>query len=508
MTNYIQRGAAAMQSRNLPEALEWFRKAATENPKDAQAHACLGQTLCWLGRRMEGLSHLHQSGQLLAKKARKTRDISLLLGLTEQLQHWNDYQGALDLGRQAVQINGTEVRGFQLLALTYSRLNQKKPALAAGRQAVRLAPHSAMLQILLGTLEAAEGLNEAARTRFTKALTLPLTAEQEFRAHKELARLLDKMGEYTGVFSHLHAAGRLSSALPEVQQQDAALVPGMIVTNTAEFDHDLLSRWAGAEFPDSQPAPIFLLGFMRSGTTLTQEVIGAHPDVFVADETDLIYKVVEELERMVPDAASIPARLRLLDWSGVLHLRNFYWERARMLFGEKLGHRRLLDKTTMNTIDLGLINVLFPDSKVVFVMRDPRDVCLSCFMQTMIPTPSTVHLLTWQGTADFYARIMSWWMTVKPRLSLDFIEFRYEDAVTDFEQTFKRVFDFVDLSWDPKVAEFHKNAIGRYISSPSHAQVAQPLYASSVGRWRHYAAEFPPVAGLLQPFIDGFGYEP
>ena len=291
-------------------------------------------------------------------------------------------------------------------------------------------------------------------------------------------------------------------------KQDPALVPRMIQTNTAQFDRELLGRWSSADFPEDQPAPIFLLGFMRSGTTLTQEVLGAHPDVFVADETDLIHSVVQELERMLSGEDNTPARLRRLDWPGVLHLRGFYRDRARMLYGEKLGKRRLLDKTMMNTIDLGLINVLFPDWKVVFVIRDPRDVCLSCFMQTMIPTPSTVHLLTWQGTADFYAQIMNCWMTVKPRLSLDFIEFRYEDAVADFEGTFKRVFDFVGLSWDPKVSEFHKNAVGKFIGSPSHAQVAQPHYSSSVARWKHYQPEFESVDEFLRPFLTAFGYEP
>lgn len=506
MTNAIQRGAAAMQSRNLPEALAWFEKAATENPKDAQAKACVGQTLCWLGRREEGLAHLRQAGHLLVRKARKTRDTALLLGLTEQLQHWNDYPGALELGRQAVQINGADVRGFQLLALTYSRLNQKKSALAAGRQAVRLAPHSAVLQILLGTLEAAEGLNEDARARFTKVLQQPLSTEEEFRTRKELARLLDQMGEYAGVFPHLHAAGELSAALPEVRKQSAALVPDMIRTNTARFDRELLGHWSGASFPNDCPAPIFLLGFMRSGTTLTQEVLGAHPDVLVADESDLIYKVVTELERMVPGEPSTPERLRRVDRPGVLYLRNHYWKQARLLFGANLDQRRFLDKTTMNTVDLGLINVLFPDAKVIFVMRDPRDVCLSCFMQTMIPTPSTIHLLTWQGTVDFYAQVMNWWMTIKSRLSLDYIEFRYEDAVTDFEHTFRRIFDFVGLSWDPRVTEFHRNAIGKYISSPSHAQVAQPLYQSSVARWRRYEEEFTAIQGKLRPFIDAFRY--
>ena len=161
----------------------------------------------------------------------------------------------------------------------------------------------------------------------------------------------------------------------------------------------------------------------------------------------------------------------------------------------------------MNTIDLGLINCLFPDAKLVFLLRDPRDVCLSCFMQTMIPTPSTIHLLTWQDTARFYAQVMDWWLTVKPRLTMDFIEFRYEDAVFHFETAFRQVFDLLGLNWDPAVADFHKKAAGKYIASPSFSQVSQPLYSSSVGRWRHYAAEYAAISNWLQPFISEFGYE-
>jgi sulfotransferase family protein len=166
-----------------------------------------------------------------------------------------------------------------------------------------------------------------------------------------------------------------------------------------------------------------------------------------------------------------------------------------------------LDKTTMNSIDIGLINCLFPDAKLVFLLRDPRDVCLSCFMQTMIPTPSTVHLLTWQNTARFYAQIMDWWAVVKPKLSMQFIEFRYEDAVFEFEPAFRKVFDFLGLTWDPKVADFHKNVAGKVIASPSFSQVAQPLYSSSVGRWQHYAQEYEAIAETLKPYLDAYGYQ-
>ncbi|MDO8845797.1 sulfotransferase [Methylicorpusculum sp.] len=509
MTSFLQRGAAAVQTQNMPEALIWFEKAVAENAKDAQAHACLGQTLCWLGRRDEGVRQLHKAGQILLKNVRKTRDISQALGLIEQLQFWNDYQGALELGRQAVQINNSDVRGFQLLALSYSRLNQKALALSAGKQALKLAPNNAMLTILVATLEMAEGLNQSAKQRLEKVLQHPLTTEEKFRTHKELARLLDKMGEYHQVFSHLNTAGELSAQLPEVQKQDPKRVPNMIEANIVAFDQALLNRWPPASLnQDDQEnrAPIFLIGFMRSGTTLTQEVLGGHPDIFIADETDLIYSVSQELERMVPSAKSQPERLRQLDLAGIKHLRQFYWDSAHKLFGDKLSHQRLLDKTTMNTLDLGLINCLFPDAKVVFVIRDPRDICLSCFMQTMTPAPSTVQLLTWEGTANFYAQVMAWWQHIKAFMPAPFLEFRYEDAVTDFETTFKTVFEFLDLTWDPSVIDFHRRAIGKQINSPSFSQVAQPLYTSSLARWQPYEKEFEAVAEQLQPFIDAFGY--
>jgi len=503
----MQRGYIATQSNNFAEAAEWFQQAVVENPKDPQPLACLGQSLCWLGRREEGLAQLRRSGGLLLKKARNTRDVAQALLMVEQLQHWNDYAGALELARQLVRINAAEVRGFQLLALTYSRLNQNEEALAAGKQALRLLPDNAVLNILQASLEAADKQYDVARRRLEKVLRQALNPEEAYRAHKELALVLDKLGEYGQVFAHLRASTEASARLPAVQAQDAALVPNMLKTNQAEFDAGLLGRWAGAEFPADLPAPIFVLGFMRSGTTLTQEVLGAHPDVFLADETDLIVGVAQELARMLPGLPNTPQRLRRLDFDGVLHLRRFYWERLRQRFGVAEGKQVFLDKTTMNTIDLGLINCVFPDAKVVFVMRDPRDVCLSCLMQIMIPTPSTVHLLDWRGTAEFYAQTLAWWLHIRQRLTVPFIEFRYEDAVAEFEPTFRRVFDFLGLPWDPSVAGFHRRAAGRYVASPSHSQVAQPLYHSSVARWRHYEPEFAAVSDLLEPFVSAFGYE-
>lgn len=508
MTSFLQLGQAAVQKQDFATAAEWFGKALAENPKDPQIAACLGQSLCWLGDRNAGLNYLRQSGQWLLKKAKKTRDTGLALDLADQLQYWNDFAGAVELCKQAVQLNPANPRGFQLLALSHSRLNQKKSALAAGKQALKLLPDSAMLAILVATLEISAGKTDAAKARLEKALQHPLlTPEERFRGHKEMARLLDKLGEFDQVFQHLLTAAAAAPQLPEVKRQNAALVPAMLAEHKAAYTCDLLGRWVDRAFPADQAAPVFLVGFMRTGTTLAQEVLGAHPGLFIADETDLISATANELIRIAGPRGNQAERLARLDWDGVLHLRGFYWQRARALYGDRIGQRRLLDKTTMNTIDLGLINTLFPDAKLVFLLRDPRDVCLSCFMQTMVPTPSTVPLLTWPGTARFYGQVMDWWLTVKPMLTMDFVELRYEDAVFDFEATFRRVFSLIGLDWDPAVAEFHKRAAGKYIASPSYEQVAQPLYSSSVGRWRHYASEFAEIEAELKPFLTALGYD-
>ncbi|MBI3432234.1 MAG: sulfotransferase [Hydrogenophilales bacterium] len=508
MNTSSQRGYAALQARNVADAVQWFERALAENPGDAQAMSWLGQSLCSLGRRAEGGGHLRQSGRLLLDKSRQSGDINPALEIAQQMQQWGDFPGALELLGQAGTLNGGEFRVFQLLAVTLAQLNKKAEALDAGRRAAAISPANAMMQVLLASLEADAGLNEDARHRLETVLAAQMLPREAFRAHKELARVLDKLKAYNQVFPHLHASARLSATLPEYVQQNLAFLPNMIRTNTAGFDRDLMGRWSGVAFPPELPAPVFLVGFFRSGTTLAQEVLGAHSDVFVADETDFVWAMQRELHQMVGGNESTADKLSTLDQSDILRLRTFYWKRVRDRFGDSLGERRLVDKFTLNTLDLGLINTVFPDAKLIFVMRDPRDVCLSCFMQLMVPSPATAHLLSWHGTADFYAEVMRWWMHIKHRLTMDLIEFRYEDAVGQFEPTFRRVFDALGLAWDDGVRNFHEYAAKKYIASPSRNQVAQPLYASSVARWRHYEAEFAPVAKVLEPFIAAFGYEP
>ncbi len=507
MHRFTELAHAAVQNQNMAEAVGWFEKAVQQNPEDIGSLAWLGQCLCSVGRRAEGVAMLRRAGRHFLVPAHESGDVRLLLELTTELQHWSDFEGALELGEATTRIDASEAQGFQLLTLTYAQLNRLSEALEAGRQALKLAPDNVAMQVLQASLEADSGQHAAARTRLEALLRDALEPRQAYRAHKELARVLDKLGKHDRVFVHLRQSAALSGSLPEFTEQNAAAMPALIRGNRAGFDRDLLARWSDTAFAQDRPAPVFVIGFLRSGTTLTQEVLGAHPDVFVSDEVDFLSATLQQLHRMNGARLGTADKLRQLGAAEVQALRNFYWTRVEEHFGGAISQRVFVDKFTMNTVDIGLINGIFPDAKIVFVQRDPRDVCLSCFMQLMVPSPTTVQLLQWENTARFYAQVMEWWLHVKPLTTLDIIEFRYEDAVAAFEPTFRKVFEFLGLAWDPAVVDFHKNVAGKYIASPSRSQVSRPLYASSVARWRRFEAEFAPIAEILQPFVRKFGYE-
>lgn len=507
MTHFLQRGQAAINARNTTEAIQWFDKAVQETPLDPQALACLGQALCWNNQQKIGLPYLHKAGKQLAKKARKNKDTSQLLLMAEQLQFWNDYQNSLELVKQAVQINKKDIRGFQILAHTYSRLNKNELALSASQQALKKSPNNVILNILQATIEARLSQYDTALNRLQSVLkNASSTNEEQFRAHKELALILDKTGIYNQVFSHLNQAAKLSTLLPEIKKLDNELIPSMLRTYTSGFDKALLHRWDKTNFKQAISTPVFLIGFLRSGTTLTQEILATHPEVFISDETDLVVAMREELNRISHAKGSTPEQLKNANQDTINHLRDFYWTRAQNQYGKAISNKVFIDKTTMNTLDLGLINCVFPEAKVIFVMRDPRDVCLSCFMQIMTPTPLTLHLFNWKKTIDLYSHSMDWWLYIKTQMSLDYIELKYEDTVNDLEATFQNVFNFLDLHYISEAGNFHTHAVNKFIASPSFNQVSQPLYTSSIARWKRYESEFSSIISKLQPYIDAFGY--
>lgn len=169
-------------------------------------------------------------------------------------------------------------------------------------------------------------------------------------------------------------------------------------------------------------------------------------------------------------------------------------------------HKQVVDKNALHTIDLGVISVIFPEAKILFALRDPRDIGISCFMQAFTLAPATVNLLSWEDIARQYAAVMDFWLALRGMIQPTYLELRYEDTVAEFEATYRRVFAFLGVEWFPDVAQFHERAKGSYISTPSFAAVSQPIYNKAVARWKCYEQQMTPILPLLERFITAFGY--
>lgn len=490
---------------DFAQAEQLFRKLLGLRQNADIVLAGLGQCLCQLNRTQEGVPYLRQAGKLLLGKARKTGRAEELFALIHQLIHWRALAEALELAKAVLLVAPASAHAHHLAALALQGLNRQPEALRHAERVVTAMPEDSNAQILLAVLEAKTGKSSDARQRLESIANRETDANLA-RANLELGVILDKCGEFDKAFAHLSKAGEIALNSPAAQYGDKAAVFRGIDQLKAGFDAQFLRSSRERVPADGLPSPVFLIGFYRSGSTLAEQILAAHPQVSSSDETHLIGHVLSELSRLMPKPASLAERIKALDSSQIGHLRAHYWTVARQTFGDRIMQRTLVDKTTLNTLNVELINVLFPDAQVIFTIRDPRDICLSCIMQSFVLSPLTVHLLAWRDCARFYALVMDYWLSVRDALSLNWTELRYEDVVVDLEGQFRPVFEKLGLEWSDACIEFYRHAQRKLVKTPSFDQVTRPLYTTSAGRWRNYQQHYAAILPELEPFITLYRY--
>ncbi|HET7649486.1 MAG TPA: sulfotransferase [Gammaproteobacteria bacterium] len=272
--------------------------------------------------------------------------------------------------------------------------------------------------------------------------------------------------------------------------------------------HYVTSRQSLAwpDFPaeSGRPKHVFLLGFMRSGTTLMDTILETHPQIKVLEEDPPIHDVVRAIEAF---PGNYPACLETLTEEQVKTLRTLYWENVTKLTGPLAADTVLLDKQPLLGPHAGLVHTLFPDAKFIFALRHPCDVVLSSFMQPFGHNPFHANFLTLEQSASVYALVMDMWLAYQRLFHLDIHTLRYESLISNKQQALADVFQFMGLSGAETDIDHvtHAKKRGR-IYTPSYHQVVQPLYSDAMERWRRYRAYFEPVLPLLRPYIERFGY--
>jgi hypothetical protein len=254
---------------------------------------------------------------------------------------------------------------------------------------------------------------------------------------------------------------------------------------------------------DDSSGLLFILGFPRSGTTLLGEILAGRPGVALLVEKPLLARAVAELF----DPADGPARLAALADAAAQRYREDFWQRVRA-GGIATQGRLAVEQTAFNTVYLPLILRLFPEARIVFALRDPRDVVFSCFRRQFAPNRFTLELQSLEGAAQLYCDAMQLAETCRARLGFAPFEIRNEDLIADFDRETQRLCAFAGLSWDESVRDYYRASTDRTLTTVSAVQVRRGIAGDGVGQWRRYREQMAPVLPLLAPWAAKFGYPP
>ena len=205
------------------------------------------------------------------------------------------------------------------------------------------------------------------------------------------------------------------------------------------------------------------------------------------------------------DAPDGLRRLAAADGRELGAFRDDYWARVRG-FGVEPKGTVFVDKNPFNTLKLPLIYKLFPDAKVIFALRDPRDVVLGCFRRRFNLNPSTYELLDLTRAAAFYDQTMRFWEAIRQKQNLDERGLVYERLVANFEAEARATCEFIGVDWRPELADFAGRARRGDVASASSEQISRGLFSEGAGQWRRYQAELAPVLSALEPWAARFGY--
>ena len=288
-------------------------------------------------------------------------------------------------------------------------------------------------------------------------------------------------------FEHYRRGNLLKDVVFDIQDYSTFVDS---LTETFDTEHFVKTRSWGV----SSDTPIFVLGMPRSGTSLVEQILASHSQVHGSGEREDMLQLADQLPEELNDARSYPFCMDSMTADAAAQIATVYLQKLSWANPKK---SHIVDKMPGNFHHVGLIATLFPNARIIHCIRDPRDTCLSIYFGDFAGShPYSYDLNNLGRYHHEYQRLMAHWHNVLPGRILDI---RYEDMVEDHETLSRKMVDFSGLNWEPACLEFHKTQ--RNVRTRSNAQVRQPIYRSSLARWKPYEEQ-------LQPLFDGLEGRP
>ncbi len=442
----VNLGNALREQGNLAEAETLYRQAIAMNPAIAEAHNGLGVILWISGATVEAVASYREALRLAPNRA----DI-----------HHNLGHAYRDLGQ----------------------FDEAKREYAA---ALRLSPGDVKIYYSLSVIHRFTSADQSMIEELEAVGTrVDLSPFERRQLHFTLGKAYDDLGQYDRAFSHFHQGNEL--ARPDFDRQ---LFVRLVERLEAWFPQSRFG--AGRDSGNPSQLPIFIVGMPRSGTTLVEQILASHPQVYGCGELADTDTMANELWGNRLSGPVVPPPPPGLEPNRLAQLAEAYLQRRRAVCGNAL---RFTTKMPTNFFHLGLIALLFPKARVIHCRRDPLDTCLSCFFTDFRKAPPYHYRLEDLGLYyRLYMRLMEHWRAVLP---LPMLEVQYEDLVGRPEELSRQMIDFCGLPWDDRCLRYYETR--RPVQTLSVWQVRQPIYSTSINRWKHYIQHLDPLLRALAP---------
>jgi len=498
----LQQAVGFRRTGQWQQANQCYRQILASEPTNVQAMCGLALSLSRLGSLADGVKAAREAVRV------HPRHPECHVTLGQLLHSVGEIDEAIEHCDRSIKLDPKNPSPYAEKSLCLESIHRLDDALATVEKAVTRAPGDPFPISLKAKFLAQKKEDEAARALLEELVKSPkmYTALSRTVWH-ELGKVRDRLGDYDGAYQAFAECGRVTSGTSLAGKCDRHVRYQMIEILKAGFTPERISKFSTNQFSDVTPAPAFLVGFPRSGTTMTEQIMASHPKIETSDERPFMNHVRGGWAKLVGGSAEVGGMLDRMTADHVKELRKLYWDRVEAAFGTRFEGKAFVDKLPLNLNNLGLINLVFPDAKIITALRDPRDVCLSCFIQDFRLNNAMIHFLTLENSARFYEKVMDLYLHYRKMMTLDYIEVRYEDTVSDLEAQARRILDHLGVDWCDEVLRFYEQASKKYISTPSFTAVTQPVHRKAVNRWRNYASYFEPVQNLLKRFVVEFGYD-
>jgi tetratricopeptide (TPR) repeat protein len=486
----------------LPEALGLLRKVTVEEPDEAEGWRRFGGALARQGHLAEAMRALEAA---LAIDPNVYWTLIAAGGLSFRS---SDLRAAEGYYRRAANLAPEQAEPLAGLAAIAARRDNPQEARALAERALAISPVLGA-EMAIGRADFLDGAPERAEARMSRLLSrMDLDADSRIGcfdlradARDAMNRPADAFADYTARNEILRriTAPRIETELTERRLDQARRL-------LAYFSAAPAGSWRVRTGEDTEGARfagghVFLVGFPRSGTTLLEKTLAGHPGVVSLEEVDHLGQAGGHL--LASDAAL--DRLAKLSAAETEACRQAYWRGVEASVGEANRGRTVIDKLPLHTTALPLIAKLFPNARILFALRDPRDVVLSCFRRRFQINAAMYEFLTLDGAAHYYDQVMELARLYRALLPIEVFEVRHEAMVADFDGEVGKALAFIGLDWDPAVKGFAARARERSVT-PSDPQLARGLNADGVGQWRRYGPQLASVQAQLEPWALHFGY--